>query len=244
MLHTEILKERTLELLKELMSDDDLRSFNLVGGTALSLYLGHRKSIDLDLFSKEEFNVAELRKHLSEKYDFKERYSEKQTLKGTIGDIFIDCIRYNYPALAPINITDMIRITSIQDLLAMKIAAITDNGEREKDFVDIAYFSTRYSLSEILNFYQTKYTAVSTIVATKALLYYDDIKKNEPLILTSGEYNWSPIENRLKQMVENPNHVFQSFPIENKNTKQEIDDWLNKSWGHDEPYEHSKEKTP
>ena len=140
MLHQKILKEETLQLLKELMSDDYLQGFNLVGGTALSLYLGHRQSIDLDLFSKNEFDVASLRRHLVDKYNFKERYTEKQTLKGDINGVFIDCIRYDYPHISPINMLDNIRITSIPDLLAMKIAAITDSGEREKDFVDVACF--------------------------------------------------------------------------------------------------------
>jgi len=43
------------ELLKNtlliLMQEDVFSSFRLVGGTALSLHLGHRESIDIDLFS-------------------------------------------------------------------------------------------------------------------------------------------------------------------------------------------------
>ena len=175
MLHQKILKEETFQLLKELMNDDYLQGFNLVGGTALSLYLGHRQSIDLNLFSKKEFDVASLRRHLVDKYNFKERYTEKQTLKGDINGVFIDCIRYDYPHISPINMLDNIRITSIPDLLAMKIAAITDSGEREKDFVDVACFSTRVSLNDMLRFYSSKYHGVSTIMPMKALLYFNDI---------------------------------------------------------------------
>mgnify|MGYP002861638715 FL=1 len=97
MLHKKILKEETFQILNKLMNDDKLQGFDLVGGTALSLYLGHRQSIDLDLFSKKEFDVASLRKHLVDKYNFRERYTEKQTLKGDINGVFIDCIRYDYP---------------------------------------------------------------------------------------------------------------------------------------------------
>ncbi len=42
---------RTLELLKKLMQEECLKPFNLVGGTALALQLGHRISVDIDLFS-------------------------------------------------------------------------------------------------------------------------------------------------------------------------------------------------
>ncbi len=59
------------------MNDSKLDNFNLAGGTALSLYIGRRKSIDLDLFSTSEFNVSDLEKHLIDKYDFKSEYSEK-----------------------------------------------------------------------------------------------------------------------------------------------------------------------
>lgn len=51
MLHKETVEKSTLELLIKLMSDTSLKEFVLVGGTALSLQLGHRISIDLDLFS-------------------------------------------------------------------------------------------------------------------------------------------------------------------------------------------------
>ena len=67
MLRTETLERTTLELLKTIMQDEKLEYFNLVGGTALALYMGHRKSIDLDLFSIQEFDNIELEKCLDEK---------------------------------------------------------------------------------------------------------------------------------------------------------------------------------
>ena len=56
MLQTQTVKEGTLGLLKTLMHDEKLRHFCLVGGTALALYMGHRKSIDIDLFSQQSFD--------------------------------------------------------------------------------------------------------------------------------------------------------------------------------------------
>ena len=49
MLYTQTVAPRTLELLKKLEAEPSLAAFNLAGGTALALYLGHRKSVDLDL---------------------------------------------------------------------------------------------------------------------------------------------------------------------------------------------------
>ena len=50
MLHTETVEPSTLDLLKRLQRLPDLANTRLVGGTALALHLGHRKSVDLDLF--------------------------------------------------------------------------------------------------------------------------------------------------------------------------------------------------
>ena len=89
MLHFETVEPHTLELLKELMGKPYLSTFNLVGGTALSLQLGHRKSIDLDLFSKEEFDGAKLLESLEK--DFQEievltRTNRRRELSMSEGD--------------------------------------------------------------------------------------------------------------------------------------------------------------
>ncbi len=51
MLHTEVVSGKTLELLKKLEAENAMTRFNLAGGTSLALYLGHRRSVDLDLFT-------------------------------------------------------------------------------------------------------------------------------------------------------------------------------------------------
>jgi len=68
MLQTQTVEPGTLSLLKRLMAIPELRSFCLVGGTALSLKFGHRKSIDLDLFSPEEFKNSDITGLLKETF--------------------------------------------------------------------------------------------------------------------------------------------------------------------------------
>ena len=58
MLHYETIAPATRELLNRLMSDDRLQDFALVGGTSLTLQLGHRLSVDLDLFTDTDFDAA------------------------------------------------------------------------------------------------------------------------------------------------------------------------------------------
>ena len=50
------------KILKELMLRTEFDNFRLVGGTGLSLQLGHRESIDIDLFTDIEFNIEQYKK--------------------------------------------------------------------------------------------------------------------------------------------------------------------------------------
>lgn len=81
MLHTRTVEGTTLELLRRLQSESMLDSFWLAGGTALALYLGHRKSIDLDFFTPYPFDVLLLKDFLETKYGFRTDFLEKNTLK-------------------------------------------------------------------------------------------------------------------------------------------------------------------
>lgn len=113
MLHTETIEPDTLELLKALLSEPILSSFNLVGGTALALRLGHRKSIDLDLFTQDEFDLDGLKSFLVEKYGMKVSFARSQTLKGFINNVMIDCIRLDYPHLQNPDCIDGVRLESL-----------------------------------------------------------------------------------------------------------------------------------
>ena len=154
MLRTETIERDTLKLLTALMQDEQLNHFNLVGGTALALYMGHRKSVDLDLFSPINFDIENLEKHLNETYGFLKQKESDATLLGFINGIKIDCIRYNYPFIQPVFIQDNIRLCSMPDIAAMKLVAISQNGTRLKDFVDVAYLSTKMSLHEMVETFE------------------------------------------------------------------------------------------
>ncbi|MBS1760842.1 MAG: nucleotidyl transferase AbiEii/AbiGii toxin family protein [Bacteroidetes bacterium] len=68
MLHTETDEPGTFSLLKNILSIPELKDFSLVEGTALSLLYGHRKSIDLDLFSEYKFENDIIIDSLKEKF--------------------------------------------------------------------------------------------------------------------------------------------------------------------------------
>lgn len=209
MLQKETVPIDSYNLLKKLMKDKALNNFFLVGGTALSLQIGHRQSIDLDLFTTDNFNTEDLHFHLKENYKFKERYAAKNTLKGDIDTTFVDFIRYNYPILKPIKTEDSIRLASLEDISCMKLSVITDNGTRVKDFVDIAFLSCYFSLNNMLELYKEKYNKDNTIPVKKSLLFFDDINIDDEKVLYLKEnIPFSTIKNRIEEMVRNPNKRF------------------------------------
>lgn len=213
MLHLGTVKAETFRLLENLMQDEELSSFSLAGGTSLALLLGHRISIDLDLFTPAPFDAKELELHLIDKYDFKSSYLRGYTLKGMIGDVNIDCIRHDYQFIKDIVETENIRLYSSIDVAAMKLAAIADNGTRLKDFIDIACLSTQSSLSEMLQAYEMKFRNSNSLRAIKGLSYYDDINYNESIQIINGSYEWGKIRDRIYDMQNNPDKIYSSLPL-------------------------------
>lgn len=211
MLYKETIEPKTLELLIDLQKEPLLSTFNLVGGTALALHLGHRKSIDLDFFTSESFDLEEVKMMLIKKYDFKVSYSRSQTLKGFINGVKVDFIKFDYPHLHNCDIIDEVRIESIPDIIAMKLLSITDNGSRIKDFIDIAYLSSWFSLEEMLQFFIRKITNSNVIMPIKALTYFDDIDFNESIVMLYNDFDWDKISNRLIDMTKEPNRIFEKI---------------------------------
>ncbi len=70
MLHKETVDQTTLDLLISLQAKEYLKGFHLVGDTAIALRIGHRKSIDIDLFSDFSFDVAYILENLSSDFSF------------------------------------------------------------------------------------------------------------------------------------------------------------------------------
>lgn len=208
MLRKETVSESTLELLNTLMNDELLKDFFLVGGTALSLQIGHRISIDLDLFTMVSFDDNQMLSDLEDKYKFQLDYQSKNTLKGEIDGVKVDLITHNYPLVKPLLNWDGVRMASPDDIAAMKLNAISGNGTRLKDFIDIAYLSSSMTLSQMVDAYEEKYSSRNPAMVIKALDYHKDINFNEPIEMLKGKYKWKDIEQRLGQMTLHPTQIF------------------------------------
>ena len=211
MIYENTIESKTFELLKRLTGDEKFNDFHLAGGTALALQIGHRRSIDLDLFSLENFDFEDINQYLKTSYGFTDSYFEKNTLKGFIDGIKTDFLTHAYPLVAPIVTENNVRLYAMKDIAAMKLNAIIHNGTRVKDFVDIAWLSSVMPLSEMLDAYETKYRS-NYFTALKSLLYFDDIDFKEPIQMTDGKFQWKVIGKRLEMMSKYPKRVF-SKPV-------------------------------
>lgn len=139
MLHVETVEPDTLELLRRLMDRPYLSTFCLVGGTSLSLQIGHRRSIDLDLFSETDFDGDELLRSLAQDFQHIEVLTKmKGTLLTRIQGIKVDFLRFNYPMIRPLMTVGNLRLLTPEDIAPMKLDAIAGRGKK-KDFYDI-YF--------------------------------------------------------------------------------------------------------
>ena len=67
-LHFEILSKEQLEIINRISEIN--KNFLLVGGTAISLQIGHRQSIDFDFFSDKEFDMDSLKNDLRKYISF------------------------------------------------------------------------------------------------------------------------------------------------------------------------------
>ncbi|MBK8698272.1 MAG: nucleotidyl transferase AbiEii/AbiGii toxin family protein [Saprospiraceae bacterium] len=198
MLHKETVSPLLLDILRRLFSFRELDQFVLVGGTALSLRIGHRKSIDIDLFTNGVFPADTLPDFFRDNgFEFRQQSGFKGGIFGYISNIKADFIRHAYPWVTPPEMIEDIRIASVADIAAMKLNAITGSGKRLKDFADVAYLSVYMSLAEMLDYYENKYPDINGMMAVKSLCYHDDIDFSITIDFMDNSMNWVKIKSRI-----------------------------------------------
>jgi len=215
MLQTAAVAPSTLELLSKLQSETVLGSTRLVGGTALSLQIGHRKSDDLDLFSTETLDGLAVQELLVGKYGFIPSVITENTLIRFIHGVKIDVIFHPFPWLEEALEEDGFRIAAKDDIAAMKMHAIINSGKRPKDFVDIAFLSMYFSYNEIKQLLLKRYPAYDPLMADRAMVYFGDIDENliPEINMIGYEFDFGRIMKRIIKMTDNPDKVYVTAPL-------------------------------
>lgn len=202
MLYKETVESTILELLVKLQSKPYLKDFYLVGGTALALGIGHRKSVDLDLFSNFSFDVVQLLENLSADFNFNLFFSANNTIKGSILGVKVDILSHRYPLIAEPVVAEGIKMLSTQDIIAMKLNVISGSGQRVKDFIDIYYLLQKFSIKQMIGFYKEKYKQYNEVSVLKSLVYFDDIDFSDwPKIIAEPLLKWNTIKAELEKSV-------------------------------------------
>jgi predicted nucleotidyltransferase component of viral defense system len=177
MLYYSTIAVPTLLVLKKLLELPSLQNTRLVGGTALALQIGHRKSVDIDLFGEVSSNPDTIMKELSTVGESTVYSNSKNIHIYILDGIKVDIVNYQREWLNEPLYTDNIRMASLEDICAMKLSAVTGRGSK-RDFIDIYFLAQQYSLEEMLAFYSRKYPEVSLLMVLRSLSYFEDAERD------------------------------------------------------------------
>jgi hypothetical protein len=195
MLHLEAIEPDTLELLTQLQSDPALDGLRLVGGTSLAMQLGHRKSVDLDLFGNLGVRGDQLEQRLRRHGDVEIVNRSKVVETYFVRGVKVDFVNYPYAWLTDPVYIGGLTLASSQDIVPMKLEAITNRGSK-KDFIDLAFLLETFILSEMLALYAAKYPQGSEYLVLRSLVYFDDAEDDpSPVMLKS--LSWDEAKARI-----------------------------------------------
>jgi hypothetical protein len=200
MLSFQSVEPHTLELLKAIMEEPLFQGMRLVGGTALALQYGHRKSIDLDFFGNCSADKAQYREALTRIGKLVVIKESERIKIYQIDGIKVDFVEYQYRWLRPAVEENHIRLASTVDIAAMKVYAAEGRGTR-KDFVDIYFLLKHYSLTELLTFYREKYPEHSDFAALRSLTYFEDAE-SAPMPFMLKNDTWGSMKSYIVKEVE------------------------------------------
>jgi hypothetical protein len=196
-----------LEALKKMQSDSLFNDFYLVGGTALSLQIGHRVSEDIDLFTKNKFDKEAIfdyaKKNLSSDYKIINNsniifqlLSEKKKLK-------LDFVNFQYDLLDPLIEEEGIRMIDKNDISAMKISAAGTRGSEAKDYVDIYCLLKYVPFEKMVENFRIKFQSNDVLHYLRSVMYFDDVEEEtwKSINFLNKKISPNEIKNRLTKEV-------------------------------------------
>jgi predicted nucleotidyltransferase component of viral defense system len=180
-MHKEVLTPPATELFQSLKTFKS--TFYLAGGTGLALQIGHRVSVDFDLFSETAMKKTFLQ-NVEALYPEKERktlVSSSTELTMVIDGVKFTFLHYPFPVILPFNVTGPIPILAVKEILATKAYTIGRRGAF-KDYIDIysGLSGGHASLSEVITIAKQKYgDAFNDRLFLEQLVYLDDVESVE-----------------------------------------------------------------
>lgn len=175
-----VLPPQTKSLLQRLQPANLPEGTYLGGGTAVVLFLGHRKSADLDFFTSQEFVEKQWEQKLARELGFKLLQRDWQTLIGTIEEVKVSLFGYKYKPIGQMAEIYQMKLASLPDLAAMKLDTMIGRGAK-RDFVDVYFLAQKYGLQTLFEFYDRKYGNLEerALMLKKALVYFAEAEGEE-----------------------------------------------------------------
>ena len=202
MLRTFTVRESTLVLLKRLQQVPLLSDLRLVGGTALALQLGHRNSVDLDFFGVIDRTAEQIADELKANgFNVLPEYQSRMIRMLKVEGVKIDIVGGHPDWLSPPVEAEGVRMAGLQDIAAMKLHAITGRG-RKKDFIDFYFLLQRFSLEQMIEFYQKKYPQNSLFMVIRSLSYFHDAE-TDPMPTMFIDVGWDEIKSTIRNAILN-----------------------------------------
>jgi len=212
MLRKEAVSSDLLEVLNQLMKIPLLSNHRLVGGTALALQIGHRISIDIDLFSNSISDYQQIEKALLNSFSKEIKISHRihsplgKGLCFFIRGIKTDILDWNIPFGYPAVELNNIRLAAQEEIVRMKLDILTSPPEiaryEKKDFIDLAFLMGRFNISEMIAIYKTFHPEIEFVErhVLEALQYSElaDKKPNPQMLLP---LSWDEVKAKINQEV-------------------------------------------
>jgi hypothetical protein len=215
MLYENTCAKELLNILKILQKDDMFKNYLLVGGTSLSLQLGHRTSIDIDLFTLDKQDNNIIKEKINNLFNNVEIINDDENiLQILIDGIKVDFVGAKGKLMEKPVITDDLKLCHYKDIAGMKLNVISgDTGRKKaKDYVDIAYLINKLTLPVMFDIYKYKYDKTNILNVKKDLL---DVSYINPYTwkdvkMISNDILLSDVPNYIKKSVENYNKMFKT----------------------------------
>ena len=199
-MHPEILNNDQITLLP--LIETFKKEFYLVGGTALALQLGHRASIDFDLFKETKINPARITKQIAaHNLSYRMIHKDTDQFHIWIQNVKLTFFEYSFKVPHPVWFEQIITMPTLLDLSAMKAYAL---GRRAKwkDYVDLFWLlKHHFTLIDISTRSQEIFGALfSEKLFREQLCYFKDIDYGEDVFFAKEPVNRSTIESFLSNV--------------------------------------------
>jgi len=200
-MHSKVLTQEQRELLPLIKSFSN--DYYLVGGTAIALHIGHRRSIDFDLFTEGDIKRKSIRNMIKKSGFVVEKllYEAFDQIHLIVNSVKITFFSFPHEIIHPIDLDGIIRIPTLLDLAAMKTYALGGRA-KWKDYVDLYFIlKDHHSLAEISNRAADIFASYfNEKLLREQLCFFDDIDYSEKVEYVCEEINDQEIRDVLSDI--------------------------------------------